>query len=38
MDHVNNVVIGKIINGAVQNLAGDPIKPLSATPPMLDPS
>lgn len=36
--HVNNVVIGKIINGAVQNLAGDPIKPLSATPPMLDPS
>lgn len=35
--HVNNVVIGKIINGEVTNEAGIPIKPLSATPPMLLP-
>lgn len=33
--HVNNVIIGKIINGEVTNEAGLSIKPLAATPPML---
>lgn len=32
--HVNNVVIGKIINGAVKNKSGEQIKPLVNTPPM----
>ena len=32
--HVNNVVIGKIINGEIKNTQGIPIKPLGATPPM----
>ena len=35
--HVNNVVIGKVINGAVTNSSGTQIKPLSATPPMIVP-
>ena len=33
--HVNNVVIGKIINGAVTNELGVKVVPFSATPPML---
>lgn len=32
--HVNNVVIGKIINGDVLNSENIPVKPLGATPPM----
>ena len=32
--HVNNVIIGKIINGEIKNAQGVPIKPLGATPPM----
>ena len=35
--HVNNVIIGKIINGEVTNDSGLSIKPLVATPPMLLP-
>ncbi len=35
--HVNNVVIGKIINGEVTNEAGEPVEPLTPTPPMLIP-
>ncbi len=33
--HVNNVVIGKIINGEVKNASNKSVKPLSLTPPML---
>lgn len=36
--HVNNVVIGKIINGAVKNALNESIKPLGPTPPMLESS
>ena len=32
--HVNNVVIGKIINGEVKDDKGTPIVPMNATPPM----
>jgi hypothetical protein len=32
--HVNNVVIGKIVNGAVINSSGQSYKPFSNTPPM----
>jgi hypothetical protein len=35
--HVNNVVIGKIINGEVTNEAGEPVEPFTPTPPMLLP-
>lgn len=36
--HVNNVVVGKIINGEVKNASGVPIKPLGSTPPMTLPN
>lgn len=32
--HVNNVVIGKIVNGAIKNDQGQSVSPFSATPPM----
>ena len=32
--HVNNVVVGKIINGEIKNDKGEPIRPLGTTPPM----
>lgn len=32
--HVNNVVIGKIINGEVKNEQGNKVTPFAATPPM----
>lgn len=32
--HVNNVSIGRIINGRATNDKGDPINPLTSTPPM----
>jgi len=35
--HVNNVVIGKIINGEVTNSTGIAVEPLDPTPPMLLP-
>ena len=35
--HVNNVVIGKIVNGEVTNSSGVPVEPLAPTPPMLLP-
>lgn len=35
--HVNNVVVGKIINGLVENKQGEKISPLDPTPPMLLP-
>lgn len=35
--HVNNVVVGKIINGVVENKQGEKISPLDPTPPMLLP-
>lgn len=32
--HVNNVVVGKIINGEIKNDKGESIRPLGTTPPM----
>lgn len=32
--HVNNVVIGKIVNGAIKNDQGQSVSPFGATPPM----
>lgn len=32
--HVNNVVIGQIVNGIAKNSSGQPITPFAATPPM----
>lgn len=35
--HVNNVIVGKIVNGEVTSPSGIPVKPLSPTPSMLVP-